>query len=385
MMDDRLLQVQRMTAAVLAFCAAIACGAPSSFGEDEIAFGPYVQNVTHRTATICWSTVAGSSSFERLGGDGEVHRQYEQHFMMLNDLKPGTRYRYDVLGNGSAEGKGAFTTFPKKAGPFRFVALGDTRTRHDVHQQIVSRVQQENPLFVINTGDLVSDGLEIPHWEAFFRVSRELMRGVPYYPALGNHERNARYYFDFFALPGNERYYTFTVGGALIMVLDSQGEAFSIPEYVKRSNRAEFWTEHNRAYMEEQKAWAEQRLTLHRDADFIFVAFHVPMYSANQGRQAQAASQRAFWGDLFERHGVQVVFNGHDHHYHHALHGGTHYVVTGGGGAPLYIANAPQPETVKTAKTEHFVRVDVKEDEAVLTVIDVNGDTLDEFSVPKRK
>ena len=67
-------------------------------------------------------------------------------------------------------------------------------------------------------------------------------------------------------------------------------------------------------------------------------------------------SQKAeFWGDIFERHNVQVFMNGHDHHYHHALKNNVHYITSAGGGAPLYNFDSPQPETVKSSKVEHFV------------------------------
>jgi len=54
---------------------------------------------------------------------------------------------------------------------------------------------------------------------------------------------------------------------------------------------------------------------------------------------------------LFEQYGVDMVFNGHDHHYERtcpiragqcssAQEGGVVYYVTGGGGAPLYKTGA---------------------------------------------
>jgi hypothetical protein len=39
---------------------------------------------------------------------------------------------------------------------------------------------------------------------------------------------------------------------------------------------------------------------------------------------------------LFERHGVRLVLNGHDHNYQRFDTAGITYVITGGGGASLY-------------------------------------------------
>lgn len=359
----------------------------SHFGysqSSEIAIGPYVQNVTKESATICWATLMGQSRL-MAGKDAEqTIPEYQHHELILGDLKPNTTYTYDVLGNGSPEGMGSFTTFPDKIVPFRFIVIGDTRSRHDIHRRNVERMIAEKPLFVINTGDLVGDGLNIHHWEKFFEINKDLMRSTPYYAALGNHEDDSRYYYDFFSLPGNERYYTFNVGDALFVVLDSEGPAFQTPAYIKKENREYFWNNYNLKYFEEQKAWLDHTLTMHKDAGYIFVFFHAPLFSVKPSRVEDAKMRRAFWGDIFERHGVQVVMNGHDHHYHHAFAGGTHYITTAGGGAGLYDATALQPETVKVAKVEHFVVVDVGLQQAVLRAIDINGNLIEEIQVPKR-
>ena len=76
--------------------------------------------------------------------------------------------------------------------------------------------------------------------------------------------------------------------------------------------------------------------------------------------------------------------NGHDHHYHHAMKNGVHYITTAGGGAGLYDIDAPQPETIKYSKTEHFVLVNINTDKAVLNVIDIDGNEIDKIEVDKR-
>jgi len=373
-------QWQRRPALV---AAAFLLTATAAVAEDRIAIGPYVQNVTSESAVVCWGTRAGESWLNGPKGKRTV-RGYEHHRRTFADLKPETRYEYDVLGDGSPEGRGHFTTFPEQARPFRFAAFGDTRSRHDVHARLVRRILSEGPVLVINTGDLVSNGLRVSDWETFFEISGELMRHIPYYPLLGNHEKDSPLYFDFFDLPGNERRYSFSVGDAFFLMLDSEGPEYETPEFIKKENLEEFWARQNRAYMEAQKHWADEMLYLHRDAGFTFVCFHKPLYSAMGNRLEDARLRREFWGDLFERHGVQVVLNGHDHHYHHAAHGGTHYIVTGGGGANLYAADAPQPETIKTVRTEHYIRIEVGTDEATLTAIDMDGRTIDVVTVAKR-
>ena len=242
----------------------------------------------------------------------------------------------------------------------------------------------KKPSLVVNTGDLVGDGNNILDWESFFKVNRELMRNTPYFPVLGNHEKDSEYYFDFFDLPGNERYYEFSIGDVLFIMLDSEGANYPTPDYIEDENLPHFWANKLKPYFEAQKKWVEHTLDLHKDAGFIFVFQHRPMYSIKQSRLEDAEEQRKLWGDVFERNNVQVFFSGHDHHYHHAIKGGTHYVTTAGGGAGLYEPDAPQPQTVKFSKIEHFVYVEVRDDEAELHVVDINGEEIDNIVVKKR-
>ena len=71
---------------------------------------------------------------------------------------------------------------------------------------------------------------------------------------------------------------------------------------------------------------------------------------------------------------------GHDHNYQHYLKNGIHYVVSGGGGAPLYDVNKPDPAiTRKVVSIENFVSISVNGKTAKAQAIDINGNVIDEF------
>jgi len=347
--------------------------------------GPYLQSMSEDEVAICWSTLEGTTQI--MDGDSIVQNvnQYSYNKSIITRLEPNTTYSYDVLNDGTDKGRGTFTTFPDSIRPFRFAVLGDTRTRHDFHQKIVNRIIDEDPLFVVNTGDLVSNGNSMNDWEHFFRINDKLIRHVPYFTVLGNHEQDSENYYNFFSLPGNERYYFFSVGDALFIILDMEGPDYNTPEYLEGENADAFWTNISKKYFEEEKEWLENILTLNDDAGYIYVFFHPAFYSIKASRVAEAELRRAFWGDIFERHSVTAVLNCHDDYYHHAEHGGTHYIVTAGGGAPLYNTDAIQPETVKYKKIEHFMRIDVGLEKATMKAIDINGDLIEEIIVDKRK
>jgi len=77
---------------------------------------------------------------------------------------------------------------------------------------------------------------------------------------------------------------------------------------------------------------------------------------------------------------VTAGFFGHDHNYQHYLKNGIHYIVSGGGGAPLYDVDKPAPGiTVKVASIENFVSVSVEGKTAHVQVITIDGKVLDDF------
>ena len=60
-------------------------------------------------------------------------------------------------------------------------------------------------------------------------------------------------------------------------------------------------------------------------------------------------------------------------------------MITGGGGAPLYDVDKPDPQfTVKVVSTENFVTISVNGKTAKLQAIALDGRTLDEFELKAR-
>jgi 3',5'-cyclic AMP phosphodiesterase CpdA len=86
-----------------------------------------------------------------------------------------------------------------------------------------------------------------------------------------------------------------------------------------------------------QMAWLEADLA--EGYETIIITFHYPPFSIldnNPGRLDQAESIRNTFHELFNESGVDLVFSGHNHYYHHTSLDGIHYVTAAGGGAPLY-------------------------------------------------
>jgi hypothetical protein len=242
--------------------------------------------------------------------------------------------------------------------PFTFAVYGDTRTQHEIHRAVVARVLASAPDFALHTGDLVADGGDPVQWDTFFEIERDLLARVPLFPALGNHERNSPLYFERFDLPGNERWYTFDYGNARFVCLEIDGFADFSPA-------------------SEQYAWLAETLAANTQP-WLFVFFHDPPYTSAE-EAGYESSLRQSLVPLFERYGADVVFNGHKHNYERNEVNGITYVVTGGGGAPLYAMQEQEPTQAAFAMEHHFVLVRIEGNHLQATAISVDGEVLDTF------
>src|SRR6202011_1935800 len=131
------------------------------------------------------------------------------------------------------------------------------------------------------------------------------------------------------------------------------------------------------AYWAEQVRWLEDDLAKNQNADFRFVAAHHPPLTAVKRRQGDNKEMTALM-PLFEKYKVQAAFFGHDHNYQHHLKNGIHYIITGGGGAPLYDVDVPTPGiTQKVESIEHFVQVKVNGGTARVEAFAIDGRLLE--------
>jgi predicted MPP superfamily phosphohydrolase len=327
---------------------------------DKVVGGPMAVDVGPRTATIVWIVQDAQVS---LKGGGEERTSPVLHVekTTFTGLKSGTTYEYSIPGHDELKAK--FKTASTAAEPFEFVVYGDTRTRHDVHRKVIAAVlANSKPDFILQTGDLVADGNDPALWPIFFDIEGGLLRQTAFYPMLGNHERNSSNYYEYMQ---NAAYYSFNWGNAHFSILDSDMGNFAISE----SGRQAFW--------KQETDWLEQDLAKNQKAEFRFVAAHHPPITAVAHRQGDNPHMTALM-PMFERYHVTAAFFGHDHNYQHYVKNGVHYVVTGGGGAPLYdVDKPPQEITIKVATTENFVRVRVNGKVAQMDAFIPDGTKLD--------
>lgn len=197
--------------------------------------------------------------------------------------------------------------------PVRFVVLGDGRASTNgvgpsaYWPGMLREALALNPAFILNTGDLVKNGNDRAEWDPY-------LASLPVWPPMiavrGNHDRGPH----FSALgAGVESGFDWRYGPVRVLGIDSD---------VTGSTAQTKLLDH---------------LLSREKAPWTIVVLHRPIYS----RGPHGTDERGVNDDLvpvFERHGVDLVFSGHDHDYERfcpmlgddCAADGVTYVVTGG-------------------------------------------------------
>jgi hypothetical protein len=323
----------------------------------EITVGPYVQDVRQNGFTVAWDTDQPAEGALMVEG-AQVKTRGTRHEAVVIGIEPGRRYRYRVLVDGRERDGAEVATAPRSGASFRFVVYGDTRDGGETEAQLAQAMAAEAPDLAIHTGDLVLEGGDAAVWPRFFRNEAPLVRAVPVYAAIGNHEligdpegaAAARWLIP--PAPGRtRRYYAFDWGAARFLVLDGNG------------------------HVHEQTAWLDAELArAARDrVKHVFAVVHQGPLSMGDHC---GAGEEAEWVERFERGGVRAVFSGHDHAYERLERNGVRYFVSGGGGAPIYherpdCASADRDARRVYVADHHYLRVEVRGDEVVVTAVRV--------------
>ena len=344
----------------------------------EIIKGPYIQNLSPTGVTILWETDApttGSAHLTTAEPASTLSRDLEEpsaiHEAAFTGLTPETDYSYQVKSGDLTSPLLRFRTPAAEPSGVRFVVYGDTRTRPLEHWRVAEAILRARPQFVLHTGDLVSWGGTYDNWEGeFFQPAAGLLASTPLFPALGNHEGDAHWYYDLFALPSaGESWYSFRRGPAFLLALNSE------KPYGPES---------------EQYRWLLKELASEasRSARWRFAYWHRPAYSSSS--HGGAANIREQVVPLLLEAGFDIVFAGHDHTYERSYADGLYHITAGGGGAPLYgqrptdeEGRPRNPASQVFRSATHFGLVEIEGGKLTLTAITPEGETIDTLTIEK--
>ena len=309
------------------------------------------------------------------------------HVAELTGLEAGTDYRFRFGENSVTF---TFRTMPRDAStPIRFVVGGDTMDPLDLLDEgfeTISRLAaKQDPMFTVIGGDIAyanGDPKLVQRWYRWLATWKKHMvtsdgRLIPLLVVIGNHDveggfgqtpDKAPYFSSLFAVPGQPGYGILDFGRYLSLILLDSGHIHPV-------NGA-------------QADWLARALADRQAVPHLFAVYHVPAYPAVRDRsQGVSAKIRAHWVPLFERYGVDVAFEHHDHIYKrtHPIRANKvdpRGVVYLGGGAWGVVPRKPVEEwyLAKTADKLHFILVTIDSHGRNLVAIDSDGKTIDHMN-----
>ena len=332
-------------------------------GDLAFEIAPYLQYVTDTSIYIRWKTNQPAKSIVRYGATADVEQQQTStteaqiHEVQLTGLEPNTQYFYQATSESpTGQVAGEILTFQTACGPetpFAFAIISDTQSNPKVAKQVAEMAWSQRPSFLVHPGDLVGTGKNLNDWtKEFFPSMNPLISRVCIFPVLGNHEQDAKFYYDYMSLPDPEYYYSFNYGNAEFFMVDSNRKLGpGTPQY----------------------KWLEKKLAASK-ATWKFVSHHHPPYSSDENDYGDLwSTNRSTRGDLrirktcplYDKYGVDIVWNGHIHSYERTwplkddrpvMDGsgnGTIYMITGGGGGGLETPGPYRPYFQNNVKRGH--------------------------------
>ena len=355
---------------------------------------PFLQMATTTSMGVNWATTQKANGNLFWGETAKCEKSTRGskntkfHQLRIKGLKPDTQYFYRTETDSEDGMKltseiSTFETAPTEKSPIAFAVLSDTQGNPAVANKMATFAWAQRPDFLVIPGDLTDTGTVHDHWtKQFFPSMDVLIKRVPMYPVLGNHERNAHWYYDYMNLPAPEYYYTFHYGPAQFFMIDSNKKCGPGSEQYK-------WLQ-----TELKKSTAQWKMIVH----------HHPVYSSDandygdlwkQNRSTRGDPNVRAMSKLYDRYGVDVVFNGHIHSYERTWQmldgkvvqrGGIQYFVTGGGGGSLEEAGPSRPKFQNTVKHgHHFSMVRINGDIFEFQAYDIDGKLFDSLRYDRKK
>ncbi|HBE18511.1 MAG TPA: metallophosphoesterase [Cyanobacteria bacterium UBA11149] len=242
----------------------------------------------------------------------------------------------------------------------RFVSVADTGTGAKGQYAVadaMTRYREQNPYnLVILAGDNIYTNGEIEKIEAVFEkpYAALLQQGVKFHACLGNHDIRTDNGDPQVKYPGFNmlgRYYTFREGDVQFFALDTNSNAD--------------W--------KNQLPWLETQLSS-SDAPWKIVFGHHQIYSSGHYGLNQAFIKTL--SPIFQKYGVQLYINGHEHHYERSKSiNGTTYLICGAGAGTRPVGSSES--SAYAAERLSFAAYEVYRDRIIISGIGTDGELFD--------
>ncbi len=276
------------------------------------------------------------------------------HEVHVCGLTAGTTYYYQVGGGATGtetwSATQSFTTVPA-TGKLMVGVLGDARDTVSTWQLVGERMRDAGVSAQLIGGDIVDIGTLEDLWTQWLDAiwkdpsdsSKFLTLGQQLIvPIAGNHENEAAQFYGNWAIPGDgayaEQYASFDIGNTHFVMLDDQPVALNFTDIASA-----------------ELTWLDadlNRANANRaNVPFIVAISHRGLYStSNHSTDGDVLIARGALAPIYDKYGVDLVINGHDHEYERSkplkagtppsgdpvVGTGTTYVICAGAGADPY-------------------------------------------------
>lgn len=321
------------------------------------------------------SITGTTSSLE--AGNGVAHH----HAVVFTDLRPNTLYAYRVGGAGTWSEWFQFRTAGTVFAPFSFLYFGDAQNAVKSHfSRTIRQAALDLPdaRLMVFAGDLVNlgSGNHDDEWGEWFEAGGWLHGMIPSVVTPGNHE----YVFGVDESGAQQRrlsphwpvQFTLPANGPegmheTVYAVDYQGVRFIA------LNSMEAVSDTARGRAAHQARWLEALLRDNPNR-WTVVTFHHPVISVARGRDNPAL--QGHWQPLFERYGVDLVLQGHDHTYGRGANLGDGTAAWSEGTGTMYVVSVAGPKMYFASDEAKRVFDRIGEDTQLYQTIRVEWDRL---------
>ena len=381
---------------------------PAPGASVSVVRGPYLQQMRGNSVRVVWATkesgtpsvrlVSGATTRTVTGQSRLVSNarsslgfDYYHHEVTVGSLTPGTSHTYQAFTADAPVGPSAGFRTPAPSADVSFIAFGDSGTGSTQQRQLAALMGSDSFDLALHAGDIVygnsggtGDATFRTYGEWFFDVYASWLPHRPFFPVEGNHDSRPSNgdgvaYLEVFSLPSNgeapaypaldERYYSFDYGRVHFVMLDTE---YAFQDAGRRA---------------QQLSWLESDLAATTQPWKVAV-FHRSPYSAG-GEHGSDLAVRAAFVPVLEQYGVRLVISAHEHTYERtrplrqsASAAPVTYVVTGGGGGPLYPSGTAD-WTAYSASRHHYVKGDVTECTLTLNAVGLSGAVFDSTTITR--
>lgn len=370
-----------------------------------ISRGPYMENFTEKSAvirfnvspsTVAWLSYGAFPDCERFSTFSGFNNE---HKIQLNGLLSDTTHCYriyltiDNSTNAYKAFEGRFKTFKDEKGSnTSFLIFGDSTNGIDEQKKLVEDMLKfDEAEFAIHTGNLTNTGLDIDADEQYFSIYSRLLSRIPVYISIGikdygpnfDNKDGAGFIKTNFSLHHGglnnglpPHYYFFDSGPARFIVLD--GNSFSKAIFspsLKKGSRQYIWLEN--VLKNTSKKWK-------------FVVIHQPLYSTGESGGYQEEVETL--SPIFERYGVDMVFQGGDHDYERfkpikegqASEDGVVYVTIGGYNGVMGARGEKEDFSEVFVQKPHFAFLKIEDDKLEMKVYGPEDELIDSLIIEKK-